>query len=362
QLSAQSQFEELYQKLKHRLQPKRMTRPDAITPRERLSYTLEYLAGGPRCERYLASTYSISQAASTVILRETCQIIYEELAATEFMIFTKENWLDVSSKFYEKWNMPNCVGAVDGKHVRIRCPANAGSLYFNYKRYHSVILMAACDAEYRFTFVDVGSPGQSDGDMNVFSRSTLGRDIFENSQNLNLPEDCNINGEKMPFFFVADDAFPLSPRIMKPYGGTLKDDERIFNYRLSCARRTIENAFGIMTMRWSCLTSEFLCQPDKVKVIVGACCALHNFLAKRSPTYVQVADRYDNHGNLIEGEWRRTQGMGQINLVRRGRPSTAGNTIRDRLKHFFNNINILSYQFDRLHFAPNHNSNAQSTN
>lgn len=91
------------------------------------------MAGGPFFERYSASNYRISESASSKILRETCQIIYEELSKTEFMDFTNENWTNVSEKFKTKWNMPNCLGAIDGKHVRIKCPPNVGSHYYNYK-------------------------------------------------------------------------------------------------------------------------------------------------------------------------------------------------------------------------------------
>lgn len=61
--------------------------------------------------------------------------------------------------------------------------------------------MAACDAEYRFTYVDIGSPG-ADGDANVFARSSFGANILQNNNELNLPEDGNINGEKTPFFLL----------------------------------------------------------------------------------------------------------------------------------------------------------------
>ena len=56
--------------------------------------------------------------------------------------------------FKEKWNLPHCVAAIDGRHVRVKAPPHRGSDFFNYKMYPSVVLLALVDANKRFPTVD----------------------------------------------------------------------------------------------------------------------------------------------------------------------------------------------------------------
>ena len=67
-----------------------------------------------------------------------------------------EDWLKIARGFEEEWNLPHCIGANDGKHVAIECPPNEGSGFFNYKKFNSILLPAVCDAQYCFTFVEIG--------------------------------------------------------------------------------------------------------------------------------------------------------------------------------------------------------------
>ena len=73
---------------------------------------------------------------------------------------TKEQWEQIAIDFEKNANFPHCIGAVDGKHIRLIKPAESGSMYYNYKHFFSVVLMAIADCNYRFIYVDIGSYGK----------------------------------------------------------------------------------------------------------------------------------------------------------------------------------------------------------
>jgi hypothetical protein len=54
----------------------------------------------------------------------------------------------------------------------------------------------------------------------------------------------------LPYVHVGDEAFRLEPHMIRPYtrGEARNDNEKtIFNYRISRAKRTSENSFGLLS-------------------------------------------------------------------------------------------------------------------
>jgi hypothetical protein len=145
-----------------------------------------------------------------------CEAIWKILVPLHMAGPTKEMLLSASNEFYQRWNFPNCIGSIDGKHIRLKCPPNSGSMYYNYKQYYSIVLQALAGARYRFIAIDVGAYGkQSDG--GIFRRSSLYQLL--NGNNFNIPDDKELplTDVKLPFVILGDEAYPLLSYLMRPF-------------------------------------------------------------------------------------------------------------------------------------------------
>ena len=84
---------------------------------------------------------------------------------------TTAQWENIVIAFSRLWNAPNFIGALDGKHVAIKCPPHSGSDFYNYnKNYYG--FLGHFDAYYIFTSVDVGAY-VNQGDSSIYSPSNL---------------------------------------------------------------------------------------------------------------------------------------------------------------------------------------------
>ena len=114
----------------------------------------------------------------------------------------------------------HCLGAIDGKHVRMEHPKNPGSAFYNYKGYHSLVLLPVCDAKYCFTLVDTGAYG-GDNDADILANSKFGETFDRNPTSLNLPKPDLVGDVMLPYVLTGDSIFPLKPWLMKSFPGKL---------------------------------------------------------------------------------------------------------------------------------------------
>ena len=176
--------------------------------------------------------------------------------------------------------------------------------------------------------------GDSDG--GVLANSSFGSAMEVNTLGLPQPQPLPGVHIKAPFVFVGDAAFPLRPNMLRPYPGKyLAQSEAIFNYRLSRARRIIENSFGILAARWRIFRRPIIATPDHV-LYTKATVALHNFLrVKESSVYCPAGftDSEDGDGNIVEGGWRRdsteSQGLDRMGSLGGNRYDRAAADVRD---------------------------------
>jgi hypothetical protein len=67
----------------------------------------------------VSMSYEFGVGTSTVsqIISETCQALWTQLAPLILPVPKSKDWGESENNFKRKWNFPNCVGAIDGKHL-----------------------------------------------------------------------------------------------------------------------------------------------------------------------------------------------------------------------------------------------------
>ena len=123
------------------------------------------------------------------------------------------------------------------------------------------VTIALVDANYNFMFVDTGCQGRI-SDSSVFTNTELYKKL-----ETCLPQLVPLNGREksVPYFFIGDEAFPISENLMKFYLGqhSRGSKERISNYRICRARRVVKNVFGLMSSVFQMLCKPMLLEPEK---------------------------------------------------------------------------------------------------
>ncbi|KAJ8891926.1 hypothetical protein PR048_004485 [Dryococelus australis] len=204
------QFEMLVSLLKPCLLKRSCRKP--LTLEQKLCMVLKYLAQGGSSQS-LAREFCVGRSTMNKVIIEVCSALWN-VSSTKYMSQpTEREWEGIVTDFWE----------------------NPNGFY---------------DANYTFKCVDVRDYGLKN-DGSVFAASAFGQLLL--TENVTCLPHRMLSGSNIysPYTFVGDAALPLKSCIMKPCpGNNLCAAETIFNYRLSRSMKTVENAVGILGVRW----------------------------------------------------------------------------------------------------------------
>ncbi|KAJ8685513.1 hypothetical protein QAD02_021306 [Eretmocerus hayati] len=273
------QFDDLYQRTRQRLTKLKGPRA-ALDPELRLAAVLSYLVHSSSARKTAWSFY-IGESTMYKLIPEVCKAIHLGLK-DHYLKFpsTNEEWLEISNGFLYIFDFPNCIGALDGKHFRMKRPPHSGSWFWNFKKFYSIVLMAVCDAKRVFKWRLSLSTGSSN-ETTTFRSTNLGRALDGNDiPIIDYTQPLPRTQIPFPMYLIADGGFPHERYLLKPYQKApfAPLEERIFNIRLGRARRVVERGFGTLVGKFKIFEAPLDFKLSLSELIIMAAVCLHNFL------------------------------------------------------------------------------------
>ena len=167
-----STFSKLVQQLDPYLRREDTILRPAIPVDKRVACAL-YALGSTSELRTVANLFGIGKSTAGEILHEFCATIVE-FYFNRFITFpsTDTEIADTACDFLREHDYPLCLGAVDGTHIIVKTPLESQTDYYNYKKYHSIVMLASVNANLQFNYVQVGASGRCN-DASIYSRSNL---------------------------------------------------------------------------------------------------------------------------------------------------------------------------------------------
>ena len=173
--------------------------------------------------------------------------------------------------FYSKCSVPYLFGSIDGSIIKIKSPFAVNFIprefWSKRKKAYSLNLMVICDHKKRFIFADSRWPG-STCDTGAVARSRFLTNLFVQRDPDLFPQ---------PYMILADGGFHKRACFVAPDLPAHNRLEITFNTSISRARCVVENAFGLLKMKWRRLHQHSIAENTNIIPRLVLCaCVLHN--------------------------------------------------------------------------------------
>jgi len=119
------------------------------------SYYISYQLLATSKTRSIGHSFRVGFTTVAKTEQEMCEAVWTKLQPTYIPEPTREIRQEAARGFCEQWDVPNCIGSTDGKHVTLKYPKDSGSQYFPYLQKCSLVLMATVGPVYKFICADI---------------------------------------------------------------------------------------------------------------------------------------------------------------------------------------------------------------
>ncbi|XP_066585161.1 uncharacterized protein [Prorops nasuta] len=241
--------------------------------------------------RTIADRFDVSISSVFRVIRRVTSWLLSKLVNN--IKWPSENRINsIKRGFYSKKGLNNCIGAIDGCHIKVEKPPHNGKDYYNRKKFYSLNLQAVVDSRMVFRNIYCGEPG-SLHDARVLRKSALFQHAQESKEDL-FPNDT---------YIIGDSAYPSLPWLVPPFrdNGHLSLQQKEFNYLHSSTRMAVEKAFGVLKGRFRRIKffTELRNMQFVTELIVCAC-ILHNICINEGEAVDDLYMQEEEQGNYEE--------------------------------------------------------------
>lgn len=138
----------------------------------------------------------------------------------------------------------------------------------------------------------------------------------------------------VPYFLIGDEAFPLKEYLLRPYPKKcgLNAKKKVFNMRLSKARKSVERAFGMMAQRFRIFRKPIQLKLTNIENVIKASICLHNWLFNENEAFTDGDTEFST--NLLD-----------VCINSNNSPSSNGKEVREVLTDYFMLEGAKDYQW-----------------
>lgn len=235
------------------------TRGGALSSFQKMKVFLLYVAD-PGYQNSVGEIIGIHQSTVSKTVAEVIEKIWQKANLWIKFPSSNEEIREAQRLWQQIHTFPAAVGVLDCTHVHIRKPSQFGDEYINRKGFASINVQATCDAQDKFTSVDVQWPG-STHDSRIWKRSDICAVMRRNTERALL---------------LADEGYGIEPCLMTPYRIPNTPQETRYNNLLKKERVCIERCFGQLKQRFSILQYKTRVKLTNIPKLIVCCIILHN--------------------------------------------------------------------------------------